>query len=791
MRAALLCDVDQSVYHVGDEAIARAATEALSSRGIDVIPISRREKHGPEHRAPERSIPALTVPWPVPDRARYLREIRAVLAGDAGALPPEDKLFGIIEDLRDVDVLVIGGGGSLNSRFGWLLTERLATALVARSVGARVVLSGQSLGPDLSAADAELLGELLDLCELVGVRDPDSLALARRLRPAHPALHAMVDDAIGLGALDPAPESAEDLISVTIGSDTDAFPDHDVERVMAAAIDGLARRTGARIELVPHMADPDTGGSDLAMHARIAELLESPAQVVPLERDELAAARAARAAYVLTTRFHPVIFGLLGGARILPIRMNRYGRSRMDGALRNAGAADGVIPLAALWDPAAQGPSALLDPVLDALVAAPAPDPARAAELRALSRAWWDHLVAVLERRAEPGERPTAEPPGPGAGAELWPAEVTAALAPYRAAVETAPVTPAVSIIMRTKDRALLLERAIQDVLAQTRSDWELVVVNDGGDPAPVDAILAAHATELAGRARALHHERSLGMEAASNAGLGASGAPLVAVHDDDDTWGATFLQQTIAHLEQHPEQAGVAVRTEIVHEHLTDGDVAEDERFALWPRMRSLRLEDFLAINRIVPISLLYRRAVHEEVGGYREDLPVLGDYDFHLRLLQRHELGFLDLPLAQWRLRPRADGDAGNSMFVAAGEHDHYDGVLREELFRPWAREHGIGLPMVIARMVREQTDRGIERADERAAQAEERAAARQEELREALAEMTARLEETRHEVGRLQESADAALARLERPRRGVPSMVRAAARRGRDALSRATRR
>ena len=48
--------------------------------------------------------------------------------------------------------------------------------------------------------------------------------------------------------------------------------------------------------------------------------------------------------------------------------------------------------------------------------------------------------------------------------------------------------SPAISIITRTKNRALLLERTIMSVLAQTHEDWIHVIVNDGGDPVAVDA---------------------------------------------------------------------------------------------------------------------------------------------------------------------------------------------------------------------------------------------------------------------------------------------------------------
>src|SRR5699024_9719630 len=136
-----------------------------------------------------------------------------------------DKMFGIIEQLRTVDAVVIGGGGSLTSRYGWLLDERLATALVARSLGLPVVLSGQSLGPELTPADRGSVRELLELCTLVGVRDAHSARLARELCPTHPALVHTLDDAVGLGLPATDGESGEapeaSLLSVTLGGDPD------------------------------------------------------------------------------------------------------------------------------------------------------------------------------------------------------------------------------------------------------------------------------------------------------------------------------------------------------------------------------------------------------------------------------------------------------------------------------------------------------------------------------------------------------------------------------------------
>lgn len=755
LRVALLCDVDQSVYHVGDEAIGLAGAQRLGAHGFDVVMVSRGEKYSPEGTVPAEAIEALTFPWPEPDRERYLDEITRVLAGDPGALPPEDKVHRIIEQIRGVDALVIGGGGSLNSRYGWLLYERAATALVAAALGRPVVLTGQSVGPDLTVTDAEVLGRLLDACVLAGVRDADSLALARAIRPEHPALVQTVDDAVLLEGLDD--DGLAERISVTVGSDPDPLPADDLVAVMAAVVDGLADRTGAEIELVPHMADPDTGGSDLDMHARIASRLRHDAAQLPIRPAEETARRQAGSAGVVTTRFHPVVFGTASGASVLALPMNRYGRSRVDGALANAGWSGGSVPLAALWDPATGGASALLDPVLDALVARAERERehlrARRTGVRADAAAWWDRIAGAL-RGEGAGCAPALRGPAP---VQRFDDDLRAALAPYRAVEQAERSAPAtVGIVMRTQDRTVMLDRAVRDVLSQTWADWHLVIVDDAGsDPAGVDAVVARYAHEAAGRITVLHRDRSTGMEAASNAGIAATATELLAIHDDDDTWRPTFLQRTVAHLRAHPEQPAVVVRTEIVHEHQEGTTLVEDERFVVNPELTGMHLVDFMALNRTTPIAVLHRRAVHDEVGLFREDLPVVGDYEFHLRLLARGPIGFLDLPLAEWRLRPSASGTASNSMFAAADAHTEFDRVLADEHLRPWVAEHGLGLPLFISRTVEERVGKALSPLHEQ-----------NERLLALLEETTARLsmleEVARHQQVRLDERSAVDLAR-----------------------------
>jgi glycosyltransferase involved in cell wall biosynthesis len=252
---------------------------------------------------------------------------------------------------------------------------------------------------------------------------------------------------------------------------------------------------------------------------------------------------------------------------------------------------------------------------------------------------------------------------------------------------------PAVAVIMRTRDRPVLLARALADVCAQTFGDWHLVVVDDGGDAPEVDRLVSG-CPGLTGRVTVVHNEVSRGMEAASNQGVGTVDSEFVTVHDDDDTWHPAFLERTVAHL-RATDDVAVAVRTEIVWERI-DGDVVQEcGREVFHPGVHSFTLFDLLRTNRFVPISLLYRRAVHEDIGPFREDLPVVGDWEFHLRLAQSgRAVGFLDgEPLAFWHQRPEADGTDANSVIGRQDEHRDHDLEVRDAALRDYVRRHGAG--------------------------------------------------------------------------------------------------
>ena len=243
-----------------------------------------------------------------------------------------------------------------------------------------------------------------------------------------------------------------------------------------------------------------------------------------------------------------------------------------------------------------------------------------------------------------------------------------------------------VAIIIRSKDRLPFLARALADIAAQTFTDWQALVINDGGDAAGVDALLAAQPSALQEKIAVLHLSQNLGRSGSAQKGLDASDGEYFALHDDDDTWHPAFLARTTAWLEAHPEAAAVAVRTEILHEEADgQGGWRECGREPISPEIHDLSLLELLVVNKAVPIGCLYRCADIRAVGGYNAQLPVVEDWDLHLRLTLQKPFGLIEgETLAYWHHRRGVGGDWGNSMHDLANDHWLYDRRLRDTAMR-----------------------------------------------------------------------------------------------------------
>lgn len=266
--------------------------------------------------------------------------------------------------------------------------------------------------------------------------------------------------------------------------------------------------------------------------------------------------------------------------------------------------------------------------------------------------------------------------------------------------------SPRVSIVIRTKDRAPLLRRALDDIIGQTMTDWEAIVVNDGGQVQPVDALVAEREARLDGRLEVIHVDGGTGsMEAAANLGAQRARGEFVVIHDDDDTWAPQFLATMVDSLDADPEAVAVAARTEIIFERLEGDTTTELSRVPFVPPAEMVTMYDLLQTNRVVPIALVVRRSVYDEIGWYDPALKAVGDWEFNLRLVRHGRVPYVgDEPLAFWHQRPHAKGAASNSVFGESLDHMQFDRLVRERALQEYVDQNGVGALLYLSKYIEE---------------------------------------------------------------------------------------
>lgn len=221
-------------------------------------------------------------------------------------------------------------------------------------------------------------------------------------------------------------------------------------------------------------------------------------------------------------------------------------------------------------------------------------------------------------------------------------------------------LTPAISVILPVRNAAATLPAALESLRAQTRPDWECLIVDDGShDASPA---VAARCAARDARFRLLRRPVR-GLVAALNEGLAAARGRFIARLDADDTCPPERLAEQAARLER---EAGLGLVSCLVR---FGGDRARQAGFARhvdW--LNTLLTPEAIAANRFIesPVahpSVMFRRELVDRLGGYR-DGPFPEDYELWLRWLEvgvrfakvpRELLVWTDRPDRLSRLDPR----------------------------------------------------------------------------------------------------------------------------------------
>jgi glycosyltransferase involved in cell wall biosynthesis len=187
---------------------------------------------------------------------------------------------------------------------------------------------------------------------------------------------------------------------------------------------------------------------------------------------------------------------------------------------------------------------------------------------------------------------------------------------------------PVVSVIIPAYNAKKTILETIQSVQAQTLTDLEMIVVNDGSTDATLDALKAIDDSRLK-----VVSQANAGQAIARNHGMAQAAGAYLSFLDADDVWTPTKLERQWQALQDHPE-AGVAYSwTAFINEHSE-----EIYRFAETPYegdvYPQLLLENFIASGS----NILVRRECAEAIGGFDPIQKSAEDWDYCLRLAARY---------------------------------------------------------------------------------------------------------------------------------------------------------
>ncbi len=213
-------------------------------------------------------------------------------------------------------------------------------------------------------------------------------------------------------------------------------------------------------------------------------------------------------------------------------------------------------------------------------------------------------------------------------------------------------VSPLVSVIVATYNRRFFLVDSLRSIMAQTYQDFEIIVVNDGGE----DVEDIVNKVNTRGKIVYVKNALNKGASAARNKALQVAKGEIIAYLDDDDLFRPNHLQVLVDELLKGDANF-VYTGVEYVNEEI-DGEqriVKHRETPLVYMKYSKERLH----INNFIPtLTWGHLRSVNDLVGHFDESLKALEDWDFLLRVSRACQIKQIDSVTVEVRQRVGESG-------------------------------------------------------------------------------------------------------------------------------------
>lgn len=199
--------------------------------------------------------------------------------------------------------------------------------------------------------------------------------------------------------------------------------------------------------------------------------------------------------------------------------------------------------------------------------------------------------------------------------------------------------TESVSIILPTYNRAHRVGKAIESVLAQTYTDFELLVIDDGSTD-ETEQVVTGYMDK---RVHYYRMEENGGQSKARNCGIQLAQYDYLAFEDSDDLWRPGKLEIQMETMQGAGQDVGM-----VYHKFRYDlgegrGMVLPDENIPVEKKSGDI-YKQLLWDNLVGMPTMLLKKECVNVVGGLDETLKCLEDYDFALRIAQKYKAIFIN---------------------------------------------------------------------------------------------------------------------------------------------------
>ena len=251
---------------------------------------------------------------------------------------------------------------------------------------------------------------------------------------------------------------------------------------------------------------------------------------------------------------------------------------------------------------------------------------------------------------------------------------------------------PAVSIILPTYNRLEFLPPAIQSVFAQTFTQWELIIADDGSSADTRTYLLSLDDPRI----KVIWLSHTGRPSVVSNAALHEARGEYVAFLDSDDLWLPTKLQVQLESLRRHPERRWSYTRFVLVD---ASGSPIVAAGNRPWPAPTGWILEKLLNEDTVIALpSVVVSRQLLELLGAFDEELIMCYDDELWFRLAAHSEIDGIDERLTLIRRH----GHHSGSDIIAWRD--------RRQVFEKLLRVSGGGHLDSILRKLRAQMSAGL---------------------------------------------------------------------------------